>query len=131
MFGKWKEYIRGRFSDREELDKESAYKKFWFDLPASGVMSFFKEIEDFYFLSPGLLRPEDDVKKLVEPDKRTKWYKPIPHELRFGELETELASQLKKRIRAAKLSISLDEIQTIDDLVHVWCGHQLKRGHQK
>src|SRR5581483_11886709 len=122
MFKKWKEFILKRFSDREDLGKKEVYQRYWSDLPEAAAMQFFKEIESFYFLPAGLLRPDDDVKKLVEPDKSGKWYKPIKYELRFGELETELADQLKKRMKKSNKIVELDKIQTVDDLMRVWCG---------
>jgi hypothetical protein len=86
-------------------------------LPEAAVTELIKEIESFYFLPAGFLRPDDDVRKLIELDKSEKWYKPIKYGIRFGELKTELAEQLKKRMKQSNRFVDLDKIQTVNDLI--------------
>jgi hypothetical protein len=126
MFNRWKKFILSRFSDREDLSKNEVYQRYWHDLSQEEVMEFFKEIECFYSMPAGLLRPDDDVKKLVEPDKPDKWYKPVRFELQIGELETVLAEELTKRMKRYNISVELDKIRTVDDLIRVWCGQKPK-----
>jgi hypothetical protein len=63
----WHDALVSRFNDREDIGKEALYDKFFKDLPKTDVFECLELLEEEYEISPGLLRPEDNLDKLFAP----------------------------------------------------------------
>ncbi len=66
---KWKSALLRRFGDRENLDREELYARHWahYALPKREVFEALDLIELEYGIPSGVLRPEDELSKLLEP----------------------------------------------------------------
>lgn len=94
MFGQWHDTIRSRFGNREKLEPQAAYEAFWSEFPQQAVMELFQLIEIEYQLSPGLLRPNDTVNKLLESIKPVNFLKWLFYQAHTEDSESELRYQL-------------------------------------
>jgi hypothetical protein len=128
MFKQWRQGIRGRFSDRDDLERQVVYEWYWSDLSKPAVTELFDLIETEYQHSPGLLRPEDATSKLLEPIKPVHWLKWIFYQAHTEDSASELSYQLGKRqhLHGTHYAWQRMGVVTIDDLVRAWCG-QLPR----
>ena len=124
MFAQWRDSIRSRFVDRQKLEPQAAYEAFWSDFPQQAVMEFFQLIESEYQLSPGLLRPDDDVNKLLDPVKPVNFLKWVFYQAHMEDSASELSCQLGKREQqhGTQDAWQRAKIRTIDDLMRAWCG---------
>lgn len=124
MFGQWRSCIRSRFSNREKLEPQAAYEAFWSGFPKQAVMELFQLIETEYQLSPGLLRPDDDVNKFLEPIKPVNFLKWLFYQAHTEDSASELSYQLGKREQqhGTQDAWKRTNITTIDDLMRAWSG---------
>jgi len=124
MFGHWHQSIRSRFADREQLEPQAAYEQFWSAYHRQAVMEFFQLVETEYQLPPGLLRPDDDINKLLEPIKPAKFVKWLFDQARTEDSGAELIYQLGKREQqhGTQEVWEREKIRTIDDLMRAWSG---------
>ncbi|CBK41022.1 protein of unknown function [Nitrospira defluvii] len=124
MFGQWHDTIRSRFGNREKLEPQAAYEAFWSEFPQQAVMELFQLIEIEYQLSPGLLRPNDTVNKLLESIKPVNFLKWLFYQAHTEDSESELRYQLGKREQQHGTQDAWEraKIRTIEDLMRAWSG---------
>ena len=119
-----KDALRRRFGDREDLGKDGLYTQYYFatDLPKEVVLELLELIEVEYDLSPGLLRPEDNLSKLVEPIATRNPWRWLVYRTAGEDRQSELNYQLAKRMRQYGTVRAWSKFETVDDLVRAWCG---------
>lgn len=129
MFGQWRDTIRSRFGDREKLEPQAAYEAFWSEFPQPAVMEFFELMEIEFQLSPGLLRPDDDVNKLLEPIRPVSFLKWLFYQAHTEDSASELIYQLGKREQqhGTQDAWEREKIRTIGGLMRAWSGQLPKR----
>jgi hypothetical protein len=119
-----KKALRARFADREDLGKYEFYEQYYSatDLPKDDLLELLELIEFEYDLSPGLLRPEDNLSKLVEAVPTKNPWRWLVYQTAAGDRQSELSYQLDKRMRQSGTLEKWTRIETVDDLVRAWCG---------
>jgi hypothetical protein len=124
MFGQWRRNLLSRFGDREDVGKAKAYQHYWAELPEQDVMELFELLEMEYQLPPGLLRPGDNLNKLLEPVATANPLKWLLYRARTEDRTAEINYRLSKRQQRQGTHQAWQQagIATVDDLVRAWCG---------
>lgn len=124
MFSQWRRTLLGRLADREDLGKTKAYQQYWAGLPERDVMELFELLETEYQVPPGLLRPEDDVNKLLGPVRTRNPFRWLFYRARTEDRIAEINYQLGKRQRQRGTQKAWEQarIVTVGDLMRAWCG---------
>jgi len=121
-----KDALRSRFGDREDIGKVGLYERYYAatDLPKEAILECCELIEFEYELSPGLLRPDDKLSKLVEPIPTKNPWRWMVYQTAAGDRQNELSYQLAKRMRQYGTVGFWSKIETVDDLIRAWCGRR-------
>lgn len=121
-----KDALRSRFGDREDIGKEGLYARYYAatDFPKAALLELLELIEFEYDLSPGVLRPEDKLSKLVEPIPTKHPWRWMVYQTAAGDRQNELSYQLAKRMRKSGTLEAWSQIETVDDLIRAWCGRR-------
>ena len=119
----WHTVFLSRFADRVDIGKDRLYDQYFSHLPMKDVLEFLDLIEFEYEIPAGLLRPEDKVRKLFEPVKPRNPLQWLVYEVREGDSQIEITNELVKREKRHG-TYEKWKIETIDDLIHCWCGKQ-------
>jgi len=117
----WDEWLRDRFADRQVLPRDEAKRQFWADLPSKPVDEFFDFFELEYSAPAGILRPDDDIRRLthsIRTKSPLRWFLVEPAR---GDKASELNYQLVNWAKKAGL-LAVLPVQTVGDYVRVWCG---------
>lgn len=120
--------LRSRLPDREEISAAELRSRYWPALREEDVFALFDLIEQELEIPAGILRPTDDLDRLLEPVsiRRPLWWWRVEPSLEDGT--SELNYELKKRMRARGDQIPRGfHIRTLDELVHAWCGGKAGR----
>lgn len=123
----WHKSFLSRFADRDDISKDKLYGLHFSHLPKKDVFEFFDLIEFEYEIPAGLLRPEDNVSKLFDPIPRRNLWHWLSYDVREGDSQIEVTNQLVKREKRHG-TYEKWKIETIDDLIHCWCGHKPRNG---
>lgn len=123
----WLAGISERFNDREDIGRQGVYERFFADeaLPKAEVFEVFDFIESEYGPIAGLLRPQDILEeKFFTPVKTKNPLRWGEYEIRAGDAELSLGDELEKQLKKYGIERYEDwpRIETIEDLVRVWCG---------
>lgn len=113
-----------RFQGREDLGKDGLYRAYFERLgyERSEVLDCLDEVELGYGISPGVLRPDDQMTKL---DERVRANNPIEWFWWIGENEfgsDGLFEELNIRLIKHGTKDEWTTIKTFGDLVRAWCG---------
>ena len=116
--------MQRRFPHREDLGRDGVYNLYWAPggLPREDVMALLELIEEEYFISAGILRPDDSLEKLLPPVRTRnplRWWACEP---RLEDATSEVDYRLAKRIKAGVALEPRGPLKTINDLVYAWCG---------
>ena len=109
-----------RFADREDVGREHAIRDFWSHLAPAAVEELADLIEVEYAISFGLLRPNDEIGRLVAPFEIGNPLTWLWSEAALEDATSELNYRLAKR--RPDLKKDFGAITTVRDLVEVWCG---------
>lgn len=125
---KWRAAILRRFADREDIGRERVYELFFATegLPRSEVFECFDLIEAEYGQLAGLLRPEDNLRKLFEPVSTKNPLHWGTYEIMAGDRQLWFGDQLKQQMRkhGTYTPKGLPTVKTIGDFVSAWCGRK-------
>ncbi len=121
-----KDALRARFGDREDIGKQGLYDRYYAStgVPKEALLELLDLIEFEYDLSPGLLRPEDKLEKLVEPIPTKNPWRWLVYRTSAGDRQSELSYRLSKRMRQYGTLGAWPQIETVDDLIRAWCGRR-------
>jgi hypothetical protein len=120
----WKHALRSRFGDREDIGKDGFYDRYYSatTLPREALLELLELIEVEYDLSPGLLRPNDKLSKLLDPIPTRNPWRWLVYQARVEDRQSELNYRLAKRMHKYGTVGVWSKIETVDDLAHAWCG---------
>jgi hypothetical protein len=124
----WHAALLKRFADRDDIGKERLYELYFKDLPKKEVFECLALIENEYQIRAGLLRPSDNLTKLFEPVATSNPLKWLIYQVREGDSKSEINYELFKRQQRYGTNEEWGRvgINTIDDLIHAWCGQRPK-----
>lgn len=122
MFRNWRSEILSRFTDRDDLGANEAYRRFWLHLPEAEVLEFFAFLESEYLFPPGLLRPNDSLERLFHPARTQNPLRWLIYRARGEDRMSEVNYQLAKRQRRYGTLGKWKRLDTVDDLIRAWCG---------
>ena len=124
MFSQWRQTLLGRFADREDLGKTRAYEQYWAEFPRQDVLELFELLEVEYQTPPGLLRPADNLSKLLDPIATSNLFKWLLYRTRTEDRIAEINYRLGKRQEryGTRQAWQKAGISTVDDFVRAWCG---------
>jgi hypothetical protein len=93
-------------------------------LPMPEVLECLELIEEEYPVPPGLLRPNDELKKLFDPVITKNPWRWLVYQGREGDRESEISYQLDKKLKAhgTRDLWVRNGVRTVDDLLRAWCG---------
>jgi hypothetical protein len=118
----WTAGVRARFVDREVLDREAAYRECWDAFPRAAVDELFDLVQVEYGLEPGLLRPADPLRLLLEPVPTKNPLKWLVFQAKTEDRQSELDHRLTRRLQRAGRKVVPGEIVTLDDYLRAWCS---------
>jgi hypothetical protein len=126
MNNKWAENILQRFEDRQILTNKELYDKFFspMELPEKDVMECFEEIEFNYSIPIGVLRPEDELIKLIEAVSTRNPLRWFFWRSKSEFREADLMDEVRIRLNRYGTSADWNVINTFQDLVLAWCGRK-------
>jgi hypothetical protein len=113
--------LRARLGAREILEPAPLYQRFWPDLPVQDLSALFQLVEEEFSIPPGLLRPDDDLDRLLEPLSIRSPLKWLAVEPALEDATSELNYRLGQRLEARGTELGAP-ISSIDELVREWCG---------
>ena len=124
---KWLAGICERFGDREDIGRQAVYERFFAgeELSKTEVFEVFDFIESEYGPIAGLLRPKDSLEeKFFTPVKTNNPLRWGEYEIRAGDGQLSMGDELEKQLKKCGIKRYEDwpRIETIEDLVRVWCG---------
>jgi hypothetical protein len=112
--------LRDRLPDREELSPAALHAQFWAALSQNDVFRLFDLIQQELGIPVGLLRPEDNLDRLLSPvsiRRPLRWFRIEPA---LEDATSELNYQLKLRLQGRPLPAAF-RVRTLDELARVWC----------
>ena len=120
----WKKAMYARFEGRDDLGKDGFYSKYYAGsgIGKDAVLELLELIDIEYNLSPGLLRPEDNLSKLIDPVPTRNVWRWLVYRARAEDRQSELNYRLAKRAHQYGTSGKWSRIETVDDLIRAWCG---------
>ena len=126
MNDRFKEALLSRFEGRNDLGHRGLYEKYFKSqgLPEDEVVKCFKEVEFNFHIPVGILRPNDDMSKLME---RVTTNSPLVWLWSLGRNEfrgDDLLEELNVRLTKYGTFDDWQVINSFDDLVRAWCGHK-------
>jgi len=120
----WRKAILSRFADREELSKEEFFRRYYLasGIPHGPFIECLSFLEAEYDFPVGLLRPEDKLTKLFAPvDTKNPW-RWLVYRIKEGDSQSEIEYEIAKRQRRHGTLGAWSRLETVDDLIRVWCG---------
>ena len=120
----WKQQMLARFADREDIGGERLYDVYFKTqgYPKSEVLKCFDLIESEVGIQPGILRPTDKLNLLFQPIETKNPFKWMVYQVRGGDMQAAISSELTQRLRAHNTFDDWTQIDTVEDLVRAWCG---------
>lgn len=117
--------LLARFADRVALSKDELFQRYWaaMRLDRDEVFELFELIEEAYDIPVGLIRPDDSIDKLTERVPEKRWWRGPFHDVIAGDCQLWLQEELDGKIKKYGLSKSVERVETIHELVMIWCGH--------
>src|SRR6266550_3807656 len=96
-----KSALLARFADREDIGKVGFYDRYYSSsgLSKEALLELLELIEFEYDVSAGLLRPDDNLSKLVEAVPTKNPWRWLVYHTAAGDRQSELSYQLDKRMR--------------------------------
>jgi hypothetical protein len=125
----WQQQIQARFAGREDIGAEGLYN-FYFrtqGYPKDEVLKCLALIESEVGIHPGILRPSDKLNLLFQPIETKNPFKWMVYQVRGGDMQAAISSELTERLHAHGTFDEWDWIDTVEDLVRAWCGLKPKR----
>jgi hypothetical protein len=120
----WRREILKRFSDRECVGDVELFDRYWVatGCPREAVMEVLSLIHQEYEVPIGLLRPADDINKLLDPVPTRNPFKWLFHRAATEDSASELNYQLALRLERHGVPARAGRIHTLGDYVRAWCG---------
>jgi hypothetical protein len=117
--------LLARFADREALAKGELFERYWADmgLDRNEVFDLLDLIEEAYDIPAGLIRPNDPIDKVTERVPEKRWWRGPIHDLIAGDSQFWLQEEFSRKLKKHGLSESVEKVETIQELVMIWCGH--------
>ena len=114
-----------RFADREALSKDQLFERYWqgSGLDRKEVFELFNLIEEAYEIPAGLIRPEDHIGKLTDRVSEKRWWRSPFHDVIAGDRQFWLQEEFERKLEKYRLSRKVSKVDTIHELVMIWCGH--------
>ena len=128
---KWRAAAMARFGPREEMPREELIQRVWGQYDARDVGAFLDAVEGNFWVPAWLMRPEDPVRFLVDPDPATNWWKRIQNDLAVSEAELGFMEDLEARLppeEFKRLHGGPLPLQTIGELAWIWCNRRAPPG---
>jgi hypothetical protein len=125
----WKRQMLARFADREDIGVEQLYDLYFRTqgCARSEVLKCLDLIESDVGIHPGILRPTDKLNLLFQPIETKNPFKWMVYQVRGGDMQAAISSELTERLRAHDTFDDWDQIDTVEDLIRAWCGLKPKR----
>ncbi|MGH9873044.1 MAG: hypothetical protein ACRD9S_11350 [Pyrinomonadaceae bacterium] len=122
--GKWQDVVRSRFGERQDISKSELYSRYWASdgLAEASVLECLDLIEVEYQLPAGILRPQDKLEDLFDPVATKNPLRWLEYQTGADDRKSEVNYQLAKRMKQHETLGAWTHIETVDDLVHAWCG---------
>jgi hypothetical protein len=120
----WRAAILKRFSDRECVGEPELFDRYWVatGCPREAVMEVLNLIHQEYEVPIGLLRPADNINKLLDPVPTRNPFKWLVHRTATEDRASELNYELALRLEKYGVQVPAGRIRTLGDYVRAWCG---------
>lgn len=121
----WNTVLVARFGPREELPREELIHRVWGYFDAKAVGELLDELEGEFLVPAGILRPDDPILWLLEPEPAGNWFMQLLNNGDAGSAEISLMEALEERLSSEQRRRLLDTPQpllTLGELAWVWCN---------
>jgi hypothetical protein len=118
----WQSALLKAFSGREPLSSEEMWRSYWPDLDREAVEDLLSLISAEYQISPRVLRPSDRLETFFRTPTTANPFKWLVWETRSSDRKSEINMQLHRKQKHHSTAGMWSNIDTVDDLVRVWCG---------
>lgn len=121
---RWRSAVLQRFAEREELDREELYRRYFSGSVPSldSLTGLFDFIEDEFRVPVGVLQPEDDLALLFDPVPSRWPWGTLVNQVSASDKRLELADQLHKRLTTSKTRDLWTNVPPFGALVRAWSG---------
>lgn len=124
---KWRTAAMARFGPREEIPREELIRRVWGEYDAQDVGAFLDAVEQEFLVPAWIMRPEDPLRWIVDPDPATNWWKRLQNNLAVGDAEVAFMDDLEERLppgEIKRLRGAPQPPQTIGELAWIWCNRR-------